>query len=82
MFTLIKNESGDFNLYVNGFLIDGFSIQRDYYKIQKFEEEGKLIFYDMCGKNLQHNLSTEENEMLNLFKDLLKGAKDDNESDS
>lgn len=80
MFTLIKNSLGNFDLYANGFLIDDFSIQRDYMKLQSWDEQGKLYYYDLT--QVDGVITKEEEKILNLFKEILKGAKHDPQPNS
>lgn len=78
-FTLIRNEVGIYSLYVNGFHMPNFSVQRDYAKLQQWEDTGKLQIFDMMQMKTNDDVSDED--IKNAINELLKGIENERGSD-
>ncbi len=82
-FTLVRNILGGYDLFVNGFHIPDFSIQKDYYKMQEWESAGKLEVWEFNNSIQTSKEQQKSNEILiDAISRLLKGERNDNGSDA
>ena len=82
-FVLVKNSLGDFDLFVNGFHMPNFSVQRDYFRLQKWEEQGKVEIYDFNAyeESKTNNYDEPNEKLLQAIGKIVRGEYNDDESD-
>lgn len=85
-FTLVKNTLGDFDLFVNGFHMPNFSVQRDYLKLQRWDEMGKVEIWDFntfAGTNTRTTEQKEADvELIKAITKIFRGENNDSGSDT
>jgi hypothetical protein len=78
-FTLIRNKTGDYDLYINGFHMPEFSVQKDYFKLQDWDQKGKVEIWepDRMISNEQNEQIKADAELIKAIGKLLKGENND-----